>query len=52
MMLTTHEGLSQIALACGFADQAHFTRRFRLATDVSPHAWRRERLAEPRLIAA
>ena len=52
MMLTTSEGLSQIALACGFADQAHFTRRFRLATDASPHAWRRERLAEPRLIAA
>jgi AraC family transcriptional regulator len=34
--------LSEIAGQCGFADQAHFCRHFRLAMGVSPAAWRRE----------
>lgn len=41
LMLSTNSPLAQIALACGFADQAHFTRRFHGAMGVTPHAWRR-----------
>lgn len=33
--------LAQIALACGFANQSHFTRVFRLTTGFTPAAWRR-----------
>lgn len=41
LMLTTSESLSQIALACGLVDQAHFCRCFRRATGLTPGAWRR-----------
>ncbi len=44
MMLTSDAPLSDIALQCGFSDQAHFCNRFRYATGKSPAAWRRERL--------
>lgn len=33
--------LSELALNCGFADQAHFTRVFRGATAETPLRWRR-----------
>lgn len=33
--------LSAVALACGFADQSHFTRTFTRVVGVSPGAWRR-----------
>lgn len=33
--------LAQIALACGFANQSHFTRVFRLVTGWTPAAWQR-----------
>ena len=33
--------LSQVALACGFADQSHLTRVFTSIVGVSPGAWRR-----------
>ncbi len=33
--------LSDIALACGFSDQSHFTRVFTAMLAVSPGAWRR-----------
>lgn len=35
--------LSDVALRAGFADQSHFTRFFRRAMGVTPHAYRRER---------
>jgi len=43
-MLTTREPLCQIALSCGFADQAHLCRVFLRAVGCSPHRWRRARL--------
>lgn len=39
-MLGTEEPLAQIALACGFADQAHLARIFRRETGSAPSAWR------------
>ncbi|HEX4196239.1 MAG TPA: AraC family transcriptional regulator [Caulobacteraceae bacterium] len=41
MMLVSEEPLSQIALACGFSDQPHFTRAFRTAVGETPRAWQR-----------
>lgn len=40
-MLSTDSPLGDIALDCGFADQAHFSRMFRRVTGESPSAWRR-----------
>lgn len=42
MMATTRDPLNQIAVACGFTDQSHFTNRFRRALGVTPNAWRRD----------
>ncbi len=39
----TAEPLVDIALQCGFADQAHMTRIFTKITGISPGAWRRLR---------
>ena len=38
-----HRGMSlaETAIACGFADQSHFTRVFTAMVGVSPGAWRR-----------
>jgi AraC family transcriptional regulator len=33
--------LSDVALACGFADQSHLTQVFTRMVGVSPGAWRR-----------
>jgi AraC family transcriptional regulator len=50
LMLTTNESLSQISLACGMSDQAHFTRIFRRLTGKTPGRWRtsmrRQRVAQ------
>ncbi len=43
LMLTTVQCLSQIALDCGFCDQAHFSRIFRRSAGISPHRWRHQR---------
>jgi transcriptional regulator GlxA family with amidase domain len=47
MMLSTNEPLSQIAVACGFADQPHLCKIFRRALKESPAAWRRRNRAGP-----
>jgi len=41
MMTSSRDSLSDIALACGFADQPHFTRCFRRVVGMSPGLWRR-----------
>jgi AraC family transcriptional regulator len=40
-MLTTDAALSDIALCCGFTDQAHLCKHFRQATGQTPAVWRR-----------
>ncbi len=47
LMTSTAQSLSNIALACGFADQSHFNRSFRRWVGVSPGAWRRNSDALP-----
>jgi AraC family transcriptional regulator len=46
LMLTTQEPLSQIALACGMADQAHLSKLFRRGVGETPGAWRRRSLTD------
>jgi AraC-like DNA-binding protein len=43
LMLSSDAPLSEIAVACGFTDQAHLSNLFRQKTGQSPSAWRRER---------
>ena len=40
-MLQTEMSLSDIALGCGFVDQAHLCKHFRVVTGETPAAWRR-----------
>ena len=42
-MLTSDAALSEIAVTCGFTDQAHFCKVFRHHHGQSPAVWRRER---------
>jgi AraC family transcriptional regulator len=41
MMISTGQQLTDIALACGFADQSHLNRSFRRMVGMSPGLWRR-----------
>lgn len=43
LMLTSDAALSEIAVTCGFTDQAHFCKVFRQHNGQSPAVWRRER---------
>ena len=45
MIRATREPLCHIAIACGFADQAHLCKAFRRWVGVSPGIWRRAHLA-------
>jgi len=45
LMLLSAQPLSQIAVACGFADQAHYCRVFRDEVGLSPNAWRRQHMS-------
>lgn len=47
LMLTTRDTLAQIALACGFSDQAHFCRTFGAGVGQTPSRWRRSRQDRP-----
>jgi AraC family transcriptional regulator len=44
-MLQTDASLSDIALRCGFVDQAHLCKHFRKLLGETPAAWRRARRA-------
>jgi transcriptional regulator GlxA family with amidase domain len=44
LMRAREESLDQIALACGFVDQSHFSRVFRRVMHLTPDAWRRAHL--------
>jgi AraC family transcriptional regulator len=48
MMASTTDPLSEIAVACGFADQPHLNRRFRRVVGVSPGVWRRTNAEAPK----
>jgi transcriptional regulator GlxA family with amidase domain len=41
LLLGSQMSLADIALACGFADQSHFTRIFARSTGAPPGSWRR-----------
>jgi AraC family transcriptional regulator len=47
LLIGTTLSLGEIALACGFADQSHFTRVFSRVTHFSPGAWRRYKRSNP-----
>jgi AraC family transcriptional regulator len=34
-------GLAEVALACGYASQSHFTRVFKTATQMTPGEWKK-----------
>lgn len=41
LLINTDHGLSVVGFACGYADQAHFTREFRRRTAMTPAVYRR-----------
>jgi len=47
LMLATEDPLSHIALASGFADQAHFSQSFRRWLGETPRVWRRRNFIGP-----
>lgn len=47
LLLEGDERMSQIAMACGFADQAHFCRAFHRKVGCAPGVWRRARRDQP-----
>jgi len=51
LMLSSSDPLSQIALACGFADQSHLSKQFRRRLGQTPSAWRRRQLTDAKAFA-
>ena len=49
LMLASPNPLSEIALTCGFHDQAHLSKQFRQLTGETPAAWRRLRRRSEKL---
>ncbi|MBB6252062.1 helix-turn-helix domain-containing protein [Nitrospirillum iridis] len=47
LMLRSDGSLADIARACGFSDQAHFSRLFRRSRGETPSRWRRLRQSGP-----
>jgi AraC family transcriptional regulator len=45
LMLSSNRRLCDIALSCGFTDQAHFSRAFHKHMGLTPNAWRRARMS-------
>ena len=43
MLRSTELAISEIAIACGFADQSHLTRVFAVSVGAPPGIWRRNR---------
>jgi AraC-like DNA-binding protein len=43
LMMRTDMALTDIAIAAGFSDQAHFSRVFRKMVGVSPSVWQKIR---------
>jgi AraC family transcriptional regulator len=41
LLVETQDPICQIALNCGFSDQAHLSKRFREQVQDTPHHWRR-----------
>jgi AraC-like DNA-binding protein len=50
LLSETTTSLADIALTCGFADQAHFSNRFRQVAGDSPSRWRRQHATAWQLI--
>jgi AraC family transcriptional regulator len=46
LMIESTAPLSEIALKCGFNDQAHLSKRFRQQMGATPAAWRRGQLLQ------
>ena len=51
LMLATGDPLSQIALSCGLADEAHLSKLFRRTFHDTPNAWRRRKLTDAQAAA-
>jgi len=49
LMIESSTPLSQIALKCGFNDQAHLCKQFRKHTGATPAAWRRVQMSQSSL---
>ena len=49
LMSTTQDPLSDIALACGLADQAHLSKLFRRWMGETPNAWRRQNFTDAQI---
>ena len=47
LLIETQQPLCEVALVCGFADQAHLSRTFRRFVGQSPNQWRRAYRPDP-----